>query len=144
LKIYRLDPEKFRRVQQNTFLTYFFLSLIGLGVFYINIGEALFTRAWMLVPLVFFAFTLAGWLSLRDRRRYWDEFQIIIRENILTRHAPKIPDFTIRKSAMRGLREVRQGLIIATTASENALLIPRDLADKDYQKLKQTLENWIA
>lgn len=142
MKIYRLDPEKFPRVQRNTILTYFFLSLVGLGVFYLNIGNALFNQAWMLIPLVFFAFTLAGWLSLRDRRRYWDEFEIIIRDNALTRRAPKLPDYTIKKSAMRGFKEVRQGIIIATASSENTLIIPRDLPDNDYRKLKQTLENW--
>jgi hypothetical protein len=142
LKIYRLDPDKFPRVQRNTILTYFFLSLVGLGVFYLNIGNALFNQAWMLIPLVFFAFTLAGWLSLRDRRRYWDEFEIIIRDNALTRRAPKLPDYTIKNSAMRGFKEVRQGIIIATASSENTLIIPRDLPDNDYRKLKQTLENW--
>lgn len=142
MKIYRLDPDKYRRVQRNTILTYFFLSLVGLGVFYLYIGNALFNQAWTLIPLVFFAFTLAGWLSLRDRRRYWDEFEIIIRDNALTRRAPKLPDYTIQKSAMRGFKEVRQGIIIATASSENSLLIPRDLPDNDYRKLKQTLENW--
>ena len=144
MKIYQLDPEKFRRVQRNTILTYFFLSLIGLGVFYLNIGMALFNRAWMLIPLVFLTFTLAGWLSLRDRQRYWDGFEIIIRENAITRHVPKLPAYTVKKTAIRGFKEVRQGLIIATNTSKNALLIPKDLMDKDYQAIKHVLENLIA
>ena len=144
VKIFRLDSEKFKRVNRNTILTYFFLSLIGLGVFYINIGEALFNQAWMLIPLDFAAFALAGWLSLRDRRRYWDEFEIVIRENALTRHAPKLPDYTLKKSAIKGFKQVRQGIIIASSWTENALLIPKDLADHDYQKLTHILESWTA
>jgi hypothetical protein len=144
LKIYRLDPNKFQRIQRNTILLYFVLSLIGLGVFYINIGKALFNQAWMLIPLDFVAFALAGWISLRDRRRYWDEYQIIIRENTLIRQIPKTPDYTIKKSSIKDFKEVRRGMIIATKTSENALLIPRELPDNDYLAIKHLLENWTV
>ena len=143
MKTYQLDPKKFLRIRRNIILTYFIFSILGLVIFYLYFRDALFGQVWILVPFVLLLFAAAGWFAVRQRRRYWDEFKLTINDSMLIRAAPKLPDARFNKNAITGVKEVRQGLILSTRASENALLIPKALPDEDYLAVKQVLEKWI-
>lgn len=144
MRNYKLDPEKFPRVRRNIILTYIFLALIGLGVVYLSLREALFNQAWALIPFILLVFAVTGWYALRQRRKYWEAFELSIRDNTLIRRAFKEPDVRIKRSKISGLREVQHGLILSTPGRENMLLIPRDLRDRDYEEIKRTLETWVG
>lgn len=144
MKTYHLDPDKFPRVRRNIIITYIVLAIIGFVVFYLYIREALFGQAWMLIPFVLFVFALAGWFALRERKKYWDGFQLTIQDNALIRLAPKMLEMKVKRAGITGVREVRQGLIVSTKVHENTLLIPKDLRDEDYQTAKRILEKWTA
>jgi len=144
VSIYKLDPDKFPRVRRNIILTYMVMALVGLGVVYLYIREPLFEEAWPLVPFVLLVFTSAGWLALRQRRKYWEEFTLIVRDNTLIHRAHKAPEIRIKRPKITRVREVRNGLILSTPDRENMLLIPRDLSDKDYQEIKVTMERWAG
>lgn len=143
MNIYQLDPHKFPRVRRNIILSYLAMALVGLGVVYINLGEALFGQAWTLIPFVLLLFTAAGWWALRQRRKYWEEFRLRINGDALFYRAPNIPEVRIKRENITGMREIRQGLVLATPGRENTLLVPRDLRDEDYQAIKRTMEKWV-
>jgi hypothetical protein len=143
LQTFRLDPSKFPKIRRNIIITYAFLSLVGLGMVWLYLRGNLFTRAWGLIPFVIVIFALAGWFAIRERKRYWDEFRLEIGADAMTRSAYKTGTVKIKKSEFTRLKEVRQGLIVAVRGKENALLIPRQLSDQDYQIVKQKLENWV-
>lgn len=143
MKTFKLDPDQFPRIRRNIILTYSILALAGLGVFYLYIREALFGQAWTLIPFVLLLFAIAGWFALRQRKQYWDAFEIKITEQALIRSAHKLPDLKINRSEITGVKEIRQGLILSTKTRENTLLIPKGLAEADYQALKQILERWV-
>ena len=139
---YRLDPEKFPRVRRNIILTYGFLSLIGLGIAYLNLRDALFGTAWGLIPFVFFLFFVAGAIAVRERKKTWEAFNITISDNTFVYAVPKISEFTLKKSEITGVRQVRQGLIVSTRLRKNALLISKDLRDADLLAIRRILEQW--
>ena len=142
MSTYKLDPEKFSRVRRNIILTYIALALVGLGVVYLYIREALFGEAWPLIPFVLLLFTAAGWFALRERRKYWEEFKLTVRDNTLFYKVPKAPEIRIKRSKITRVREVRNGLILSTLDRENMLLVPRDLPDEDYQAIKRRMDSW--
>ena len=142
MQTFKLDPKKFPGIRRNIIITYAVMSLAGLGVVYLYLGDALFGRAWGLIPFVFVVFALVGWFALRERKQYWDEFRLEIGSDALNRSAYKTSTVSVRKSAVTGVREVRQGMIVSTKSKENLLLIPRQLEDEDYQAVKRLLGTW--
>jgi hypothetical protein len=144
MKTYHLDPEKFPRIRRNIILTYFFLSLVGLAIVYLYIGPPLFGSAWTLIPFVVVVFAGVGWYALRERRKYWETYELTVTLRGLKISAPKSPDINIGKEKISAVREVRQGLILSSREKENWLLIPKDLPDDDYAAVKNTLENWVG
>jgi hypothetical protein len=142
LQTFKLDPNKFPKILRNIIITYVFLALVGLGMVWLYLRENLFTRAWGLIPFVLIIFALVGWFAIRERKRYWEDFRLEIDGDAIERIAYKTGTLMIKKSEIMGLKEVRQGLIIAVRGKENALLIPRQLTDRDYQLVKRKLENW--
>ncbi len=142
MQTFKLDPNKFPKILRNIIITYVFLALVGLGMVWLYLRENLFTRAWGLIPFVLIIFALVGWFAIRERKRYWEDFRLEIGGDAIERIAYKTGTLMIKKSEIMGLKEVRQGLIIAVRGKENALLIPRQLTDRDYQLVKRKLENW--
>jgi len=144
MKSFRLDPDNFPRIRRNIILTYIILALVALVIFYLYLQEALFNQAWILVPFVLLVFTAAGWYALQQRRKYWEGYELRLGDKILIRAFPNNPDMKIKRTDVTGIKEVRQGLILATRASENALLIPKELSDQDYQQIKGVMEMWAS
>lgn len=144
MKTYRLDPNKFPRVRRNIILSYVFMALVGLGVVYLYVRDALFGQAWTLIPFVLLVFTGGAWFALRQRRKYWEEFQLRIQDDALYFRAPHVPEVRIQRRGITGVKEIRQGLILSTPARENTLLVPRDLPDEDYQAFKKIMEKWVG
>lgn len=142
MKTYHLDPDKFPKVRRNIIITYIFLALAGLGVVYLNIREALFGSAWVLIPFVLLLFAGAGLFAIRQQKKFWEEFELTIRDNALFYSAPKSIQMKIKKSEITGVREVKQGLILSTTEKENTLLISKNLSDSDFREVKRKLEQW--
>ena len=91
MKTYQLDQEKFPRIRRNIILSYIFLALVGLGVVYLYIREDLFGQAWTLIPFVCVVFAAGGWFALRQRRKYWEEFRLRIKDDALYFRAPESP-----------------------------------------------------
>jgi len=143
MKTYHLDPKKFPRVRRNIIITYIILALVGLGIIFLYLREALFRSAWGLIPFVFLLFTIAGGYALWERKKYWQEFEIAVKDSTLTLKKPKTPPININRSKITGIREVHQGLVLSTKNRENAFLIPKDLPDEDYQALKVLLQEWV-
>jgi hypothetical protein len=139
---YRLDPEKFPRVRRNILLTYGLLGLVGLGIGYLNLREALFGSAWPLIPFVLSTFFIVGVIAVRQRKKNWETFQIIISDNTLVYAVPKMREFALKRSEITGVRQVRQGLIVSTRLRKNALLISKDLRDADLLAIRRILEQW--
>lgn len=144
MKKYHLDPEKISSVRRNTIILYTSMSLVILGVIYVYIRDALFGKAWALIPFTFLLFIGAGWLSMRDRKKYWKSFELIVQDNGLRRSAFRTPTVRLERARITKVREVKNGLIVSTRANKNALLIPKSLPDKDYQKIKRIVENWAS
>ena len=144
MKTFSLDSEKFPRVTRNSIVVYFGMALICVFVVYVYVRDALFGNAWMLIPAIFILFAGCCWLSLRDRKKYWESFELVFQSNILTRTAFKTPTIRLERAKVTEFREIKNGLIVSTRANRNALLIPRDLPDDDYEAVKQILENWTA
>ena len=144
MKTYQLDPEKFPRIRRNIILSYIFLALIGLGVVYLYIREDLFGQAWTLIPFVCLVFIAGGWFALRQRRKYWEEFRLRIKDDALYFQAPNLPEARIQRKYITGVKEVRNGLILATPGRANTLLVPRDLPDEDFQEIKGIFEEWAG
>lgn len=142
MQTFKLDPEKFPKIRRNIIITYAILALVGLGMVWLYLRDNLFTRAWGLIPFVLFLFALAGWFALRERKRYWDVFRLEIGNDVLTRSAYKTNTVKLKKSEITTAREVRQGLIVGIPKNKNALLIPKQLQDQDYQLVKRKLDNW--
>jgi len=142
LKVYRLDPEKFSRVQRNIILTYCFLCFVGLGIVYLYLREALFDSAWPLIPFVVLLFSIAGWAALRKRWKDWEALSLTITDNRLVYIVPKMPELTLKKADITGVRQVRQGMIVSTRLRKNTLLISKDLRDEDYSAVRKILEKW--
>lgn len=143
MKVYQLDPRKFGRIRRNIILTYAFLALVALAVFYLYLRDALFGQAWMLIPFVLLLFAGACWLSIRDRKRYWDAFRISIQNDTLIYFVPKMPEVRLKRSDLTGVKPVRLGMILSTRFKENFLLIPKDLPDEDCAALWATLSRWV-
>lgn len=143
MNTYHLDPNKFPRIMRNIILTYFILALVGLGVIYLYLRETLFGSAWGLIPLVFLLFALAGGYALWERKKYWQEFEIAVKNATLTYKKPKMPPIIIQRSKITAVQESRQGLILSTKSRENAFLIPKELPGDDYQALQQLLHDWV-
>jgi cbb3-type cytochrome oxidase subunit 3 len=144
MNTYQLDPKKFPRICRNIILTYALLAFVGLVVVYLNIRAALFGQAWTLIPFILLLFVATGWFALRQRRKYWDEFQLMLKDDGLMRRAPKSPELWIKRADIIGIKEIPQGLILSTKGRENALLIPKDLPEKDFQQLKRTMQRWVG
>jgi len=144
LKTYKLDPEKFPRIRRNIILGYILLALAGLGVVYLYIREALFGPAWTLIPFILLMFAIACWYAIRQRRKYWEEFQLVVREDALTYQVHNSPEIRIKRSIVTGVKEFRQGLILSTSERENTLVIPKDLPEEEYSQIKHTLEKWAG
>lgn len=142
MKTFHLDPEKFPKVRRNIIVTYVFLALAGLGVVYLNIRDALFGSAWVLIPFVLLLFAGAGLIAIRQQKKFWEEFELTFTNNALHYAAPKSIHMKIQKSEITGVREVRQGLILSTTEKENTLLISKHLSDSDFGEVKRKLEQW--
>ena len=142
MKTYKLDPEKFPRIRRNIILSYIFLAMACLGVVYLYIREALFGQAWTLIPFILLVFALACWYAIRQRRKYWEEFHLVLRADALTYQVHKSPEVRIKRSKVSGVKEIRQGLILSTPQRENRLVIPKALREEDYQEIKRTLEKW--
>ena len=144
MKNYQLDPKKFPRIRRNIILTYIALALVGLGVIYLYLREDLFARAWTLIPFALLVFAVGAWLAIRQRRKYWEEFQLRIQDDALYFQMPKMGEARIQRKHITGVREMRQGLVLATPGREYTLLIPKDLADKDYEEIKKILKKWAG
>ncbi len=144
MKTYHLDPEKFPRIRRNIILTYIFLSLLGLAIVYLYIGAPLFGSAWTLIPFVLVVFAAAGWYTLYERQKYWEQYELTLTPEDLKISAHKSPDIRISKDKITAVREVRQGLILSNPQKENWLLIPKDLPDNDYAAVKKILESWVS
>jgi len=142
VKTYHLDPEKFPKVRRNIIITYIFLAMAGLGVVYLNIRGSLFGSAWPLIPFVLLLFAGACLLAIRQRKKFWDDFELSFKADALYYSAPKVMQIKINKSAVTGVREVRQGLIISTKEKANTLLISKHLSDRDFQEVKRKLDQW--
>ena len=142
MKTYHLDPEKFPKVRRNIIITYIFLALAGLGVVYLNIRGALFGSAWPLFPFVLLLFAGVCLFAIRQRKKFWEEFELTFKADALYYSAPKAMQIKINKSAVTGVREVKEGLIISTKQKENTLLISKHLTDRDFQEVKRKLEKW--
>ena len=143
VKTYHLDPEKFPRVRRNIILTYVVLALAALGLFYLYMREVLFTQARMLIPVILLLFAVAGWYALRQRRKYWDQFEMRLTDQYLIRFIPGMPEMRLTYPDITGVREVRHGLILSTRISKNTLLIPKALRDQDYQSIKTEISRRI-
>jgi len=135
VKSYHLDSEEFHRVRRNIILTYVVLALAALGIFYLYFREALFSQGWVLIPFVLLLFIAAAWFAIRQRRKYWDHFELRFTDQYLVRSLPNTPEMRVKYSDITGWKEVRQGLILSTPVSENTLLIPKALRDRDYQAI---------
>ena len=136
MNTYHLDPKKYPQVRRNIILTYTALALAALGIFYFYLRGALFTQAWILIPVIFVLFAAAGLYAVRQRRKYWEQFELRFTDQFLIRSVPNTPDMRVRFSDITGYREVSQGLILSTPVSENTLLIPKALGDQNYQAVK--------
>lgn len=136
VKNYHLDPQKYPRIRRKIILTYSVLALVALLIFYIYLREALFAQVWILIPFILLLFAAAGWFAIHQRRKYWYEFELQFTDQYLIRSVPNTPDMRVRFTDITDYREVRQGLILSTPVSENAMLIPKALRDQDYQAVK--------
>ena len=89
MKTYKLDPQKFPRIQRNLTLLYLALSLVCIGIGYLYIGPDLFKRAWGLIPFILIVFALTGWYAIRQRKKYWNTLQLTLKGDTLVKSAPK-------------------------------------------------------
>jgi FtsZ-interacting cell division protein ZipA len=141
---YHLDPKKFSRVLRNTLIIYGVLAVVSLVLVYISVQDNLTERSWFLLLAIVALYVVGGWYSLRDRKRYWESFKLTFQDGTFTRSAHKMATFKLERARFGGFREVRGGLIVSTKANQNALFIPDDFTEQDYQAVKQHLEDWTA
>jgi hypothetical protein len=142
MQTFKLDLEKYKKVRRHLVFTYVLLALVSLGIIYMYVGEMLFGSVWILIPLALIAVGLISHVGLTKRMKFWDGFELTLDEKGLTRTAPESKTIEVKKADFAGLREIKEGLILATTENENAMLVPRQLRDEDYQTLKGILESW--
>ena len=142
MQSFHLDLEKYKKVRRHLVFTYVLLALVSLGIIYMYVGEMLFGTVWILIPCSLLAVGLLGHVGLTKRMKFWEGFELTLDDEGLTRTAPDSKDIEIKKTDFTGLREIKEGLVLSTAENDNALLVPRQLIDDDYQKLKGILEGW--
>lgn len=142
MQSFHLDLEKYKKVRRHLVFTYVLLALVSLGIIYMYVGEMLFGSVWMLIPLSLLAVGLLGHVGLTKRMKFWEGFEMTLDDEGLSRIAPDSKVIEVKKADFTGLREIKEGLVLSTVENENALLVPRQLKDEDYQKLKAILESW--
>jgi len=142
MQSFHLDLEKYKKVRRHLVFTYVLLALVSLGIIYMYVGEMLFGTVWILIPCSLLAVGLLGHVGLTKRMKFWEGFELTLDDEGLTRIAPDSKAIEVKKADFAGLREIKEGLVISTAENENALLVPRQLIDEDYQKLKGILESW--
>jgi len=142
MQTFKLDLEKYKKVRRHLVFTYVLLALVSLGIIYMYVGEMLFGSVWILIPISLLAVGLLGHVGLTKRMKFWDGFELNLDDEGLTRTAPESKTIEVKKADFSGLREIKEGLVLGTTENENALLVPRQLKDEDYQALKEILKSW--
>ena len=142
MQTFKLDLEKYKKVRRHLVFTYVLLALVSLGIIYMYVGEQLFGSIWILIPLSLLAVGLLGHVGLTKRMKFWDGYELTLNDEGLTRTAPESTAIEVKKAEFTGVREIKEGLVLSTAENENALLVPRQLKDEDYQKLKGILESW--
>ena len=142
MQSFHLDLEKYKKVRRHLVFTYVLLALVSLGIIYMYVGEQLFGSIWILIPLSLLAVGLLGHVGLTKRMKFWDGYELTLNDEGLTRTAPESTAIVVKKAEFTGVREIKEGLVLSTAENENALLVPRQLKDEDYQKLKGILESW--
>jgi hypothetical protein len=142
MQSFHLDLEKYKKGRRHLVFTYVLLALVSLGIIYMYVGEMLFGSVWILIPCSLLAVGLLGHVGLTKRMKFWDGFELTLDEEGLTRTAPDSKTIEVKKADFTGVREIKEGLVLSTAENENAMLVPRQLFDKDYQALKEILESW--
>ena len=142
MQSFHLDLEKYKKVRRHLVFTYVLLALVSLGIIYMYVGELLLRSVWLLIPLSLLAVALLGYVGLTRRMKLWDGYELILSDEGLTRTAPDSRSFEVKKAEFTGVREIKEGLVLSTIENKNALLVPRQLKDEDFQKLKGILESW--
>ena len=142
MQTFKLDLEKYKKVRRHLIFTYVLLALVSLGIIYMYVGEMLFGSIWILIPLSLLAVGLISHVGLTKRMKFWEGFELTLDDDGLTRTAPDSKTIEVKKGEFAGVREIKEGLVLSTIENENALLVPRQLKDEDYQVLKGILEGW--
>ncbi len=142
MQTFRLDFEKYKKVRRHLVITYVLLALVALGIIYMYVGEQLFGSVWVLIPLSLLAVGLISHVGLTKRIKFWEGFEIALDDEGLIRTAPESKTIQVKKAEFAGAREIKEGLVLSTLENENAMLVPKQLRDEDYQELKAILESW--
>lgn len=142
MQTFRLDFEKYKKVRRQLVIVYILLALVALGIIYMYVGEQLFGSVWALIPLSLLAVGLISHVGLTKRIKFWEGFEIVLDDGGLIRTAPESKTIRVNKAEFAGVREIKEGLVLSTLENENAMLVPKQLKDEDYQELKAILESW--
>ena len=144
MQTFHLDPQKASLAMRRAVIIYAVLGVISMIAVYFSIRDNITEKTWLLVLAIVALYFVSGWQYLRNRKLYWETFKLEFQEDSFTRSAHRTETVTIERFRFGGFREIRDGLVISTKANRNALFIPDDFTDQDYQAIKQIFESWTA
>lgn len=155
-KAYSLPERGFARHRVGLVVQVVFLGLLAIalavGVFFVCAGSATLQSMAAVLAVFGLLFLLIGpFLVPRAQRALWRQVEIEVGATyVATRHqgAPIdvriLPQQEVRveREQIVGIQKTPRGLVIATRYDSQALLIPAQLADADYQEIISTLSAW--
>lgn len=156
MKSYRLATEKFladhNRVIRNQSITW---GLAIIGGFFVALWRLpLNSMADRVVALMITGFVsvvfgllavIAVWRRAKHHERYYFSYELVMEPDGILRKQASTPPLRLHQSEITGIQEViGKGIFVRTSSSLRFIWIPSELADADYEEVKQQLAGWCA
>jgi hypothetical protein len=145
VKIYRPAPGSLgvirnRIIKRQGLMYLLALALfVGYGIFFSNaqLNSMVFT-----IPILITAGGAGLLISYRQQKKIWDTVEILLGNDFVGRRQLGILEVRIPGTEITKIQDSEIGLLIYTASRERSLIVPAELAPKDFQEIRRALSRW--
>ena len=146
MKTYQFDPEKLKKQTKILALMYSIpLVLMVVLVFFLYRDRPeMQNQAIIMVVLMVVFYGFMGFRRHKQNVQLWKEYSLTVDDEGVSQTQPNFPKVRVPKEEVKSIEVVKNGFYVQTYSQGRVLGISKELADADYEELKQIFSKWAA